>query len=105
MSKDTQIIGLRSSITVAELRVLTLGKLGGMSAKCISQETGVSVPRVYKILGWAGISLRAYRNGETPESQKVLSVLCNVAEDYYKELEAAIKQLPNVETKQIEDKK
>lgn len=71
------LIGRKRMTDSMELLIVLLGQYG-FSAECISNEvyhkTGQSFShtRIYQVLREHGVSIRAYRNGQTKESRQVI---------------------------------
>lgn len=68
-----KIVSFSKRATQADIACIILGRLG-MSAKCISERTGLSSGQIYGRLRMAGISVKDYRDGRTDFSQKVIAI-------------------------------
>lgn len=87
-----QILSFTKRATHADVAAIIMGRLG-MSAKLISEKTGLTPAQIYGRLRMAGISVKDYRDGRTEFSQRVIAIAGDEAHHAIEDIKAQIRQL------------
>lgn len=100
MQHPLRTIGLTQKASRQDIQCLLMAKLG-LSAKVISEKTGLTKGQITYRCQTAGLKIADYRNGTSEISKQVIEVTQGMALNFYDDLRIKIQNL----TKALEDKR